>query len=171
MSELKTHAINRRHFLFGLLTFASGSAITTLADFFGNRTIPSPTLTKPAATEIAQPATPSPRAFMDRAMEMRSRAVESGDQAFGAIIVKDNRIVGWGPSRVIVNRDPTAHAEVEAIRDACQRLGTRDLSGCEMYGTSKACAMCETAAYWANIARLYYGDSITNAGAPRYASC
>jgi tRNA(Arg) A34 adenosine deaminase TadA len=73
-------------------------------------------------------------------------------------VVKDGKIVGEAPSRVLTNQDPTAHAEMEAIRDAARKLGTRDLSGCELYGSSPACRMCEAAAYWANIARLHPGD-------------
>ena len=108
---------------------------------------------------------------MERAQEMRRLAIASGDQSFGAVIVKDNRIVGLGPSRVVVNGDPTAHAEMEAVRDACRRLGTRDLSGCEIYATSRPCRMCETACYWANVSRIYYGDGIADGGAPKYCNC
>ena len=111
------------------------------------------------------------KAFMARAVEMRRIAVEAGDQPYGAIVVKGKKIVGEGPSRVITNKDPTAHAEVEAIRDAAGRLGTHDLSGCVMYGTSRACRMCETAAYWANISRLVYGTGIVDGGIPTYSSC
>ena len=123
------------------------------------------------ATAIAQPATPTAAAFMALALEQRRLAVSSGDQAFGAIVVKDGRIVGLGPSRVIVNGDPTAHAEIEAIRDACRRLGTRDLSGCELYATSRPCAMCGAAGAWANIARVYHGESIVDGGPPRLSTC
>jgi tRNA(Arg) A34 adenosine deaminase TadA len=104
---------------------------------------------------------------MRRAFDMRRISVERGDQAYGAVIVKDGRIVGEGISAVITTNDPTAHAEMQGIRDAARRLGTRDLSGCEMYGTSRACPMCEAGAYWARVARLYYGESITEAGAPK----
>ncbi|MGQ0569976.1 MAG: nucleoside deaminase [Armatimonadota bacterium] len=121
--------------------------------------------------EIPQPQTPSRDAFIARAFEMRRRAVDAGDQSYGAIIVKDSRIVGLGPSRVITNGDPTAHAEMEAIRDAARRLGSRDLSGCVMYSTSRPCRMCESAAYWANVTRLHHGPSGTDAGAPRYGGC
>jgi tRNA(Arg) A34 adenosine deaminase TadA len=114
---------------------------------------------------------PGPRAFMRRAEQMRDLAGVNGDQGFGAVIVKGNKIVGQAPSRVVTNKDPTAHAEVEAIRDAAQRLGTRDLSGCVMYGTFKACAMCETAAYWAQLDRLYYGSAINDGGKPKYGGC
>ena len=110
-------------------------------------------------------------AHMQRAFAMKERATASGDQAYGAVIVKNGRVVGEGPSRVVVNRDPTAHAEVEAIRDAARRLGTQSLRGCVLYATSRPCQMCETASYWANISQVYYGTSSTDAGAPRYSSC
>ena len=120
---------------------------------------------------IRQPATADAAQFMTRAVEMRQRALDSGDQAFGAVVVKDGRIVGQAPSRVVVNRDPTAHAEMEAIRDAARRLETNDLSGCVIYSTSRPCRMCETAGYWANLARSYSGEAITDNGQPRYSSC
>lgn len=104
---------------------------------------------------------------MERAFAMRRLATERGDQPYGAVIVKDRRIVGEGASAVVVDNDPTAHAEMQAIRDAARRLGSRDLSGCEMYGTSRACPMCEAGAYWARIARLHYGASIIDAGPPQ----
>lgn len=131
----------------------------------------------PAAAQAAtpkpidQPDDPGPRAFMRRAEQMRDLAGVAGDQGFGAVIVKGNKIVGQAPSRVVTNKDPTAHAEVEAIRDAARRLGARNLSGCVMYGTFKACAMCETAAYWAQIDRLYHGRAITDGGKPKYGGC
>jgi guanine deaminase len=104
---------------------------------------------------------------MERAFEMRRRAIERGDQPYGAIIVKEGRIVGEGMSAVVTDIDPTAHAEMQAIRDAARRLRTNDLTGCDMYGTSRACPMCEAGAYWAHIARMYHSASITDAGAPR----
>lgn len=76
-----------------------------------------------------------------------------------------------GPSRVVLSRDPTAHAEMEAIRDAAKRLGTRDLRGCELYSTLRPCKMCETAAYWAGVSRMYFGTEVTDAGVPKYPSC
>jgi len=117
--------------------------------------------------EIVQPATPTRAAFMERALEMRRLATERGDQPYGAVIVRGGKIVGEGVSAVITTPDPTAHAEMQAIRDAARRLRTRDLSGCEMYGTSRACPMCEAGAYWAGVARLWYGESIADGGAPR----
>jgi tRNA(Arg) A34 adenosine deaminase TadA len=118
---------------------------------------------------IVQRERPSREAFMRRAFDMRRISVERGDQAYGAVIVKDGRIVGEGISAGITANDPTAHAEMQGIRDAARRLGTRDLSGCDMYGTSRACPMCEAGAYWAGISRMYYGESIADAGAPRLA--
>ncbi len=118
-------------------------------------------------SKIVQPAKPDAKAFMARAFEMRRLAIERGDQPYGAVVVREARIVGEAASAVIVADDPTAHAEMEAIRDAARRLGTRDLSGCELYGTSRACPMCEAAAYWARIAKLRYGAAITDAGAPQ----
>jgi tRNA(Arg) A34 adenosine deaminase TadA len=119
------------------------------------------------ASPIAQPDRPTRDAFMRRAFDMRRISLERGDQAYGAVIVKDGRIVGEGISAVITASDPTAHAEMQAIRDAARRLRTRDLSGCELYGTSRACPMCEAGAYWAGVARMYYGEAIADAGAPR----
>ena len=116
---------------------------------------------------VAQPERPSREAFMRRAFDMRRISVERGDQAYGAVIVKDGRIVGEGISAVITSNDPTAHAEMQGIRDAARRLATRDLSGCELYGTARACPMCEAGAYWAGISRMFYGETIADAGAPR----
>lgn len=104
---------------------------------------------------------------MERAFEMRRRATERGDQPYGAVIVKGGVIVGEGVSAVVTGNDPTAHAEMQAIRDAARRLGTGNLSGCDMYGTSRACPMCEAGAYWARLATMYYGASIADAGAPK----
>lgn len=109
--------------------------------------------------------------FMKRAFEMKQIATGSGDQPYGAVVVKDGEVVGEGPSRVIVNQDPTAHAEMEAIRDAARTLGTRSLEGCTIYATSRPCRMCETAAYWANISYIYYGEALNDGGRPDYSSC
>ncbi len=118
-------------------------------------------------SEIVQPRLPGRAGLMERAFEMRRLALERGDQPYGAVIVQDGRVVGEGVSAVITANDPTAHAEMQAIRDAARRLGRRDLSDCDMYGTSRACPTCEAGAYWARIARLYYGEPITDAGKPQ----
>jgi tRNA(Arg) A34 adenosine deaminase TadA len=119
----------------------------------------------------APPATPTPAAFIERALWLRQRAIEAGDQPFGAVVVRDSRLVGESASRVIVDGDPTAHAELTAIRDAARRLGTRDLSGCILYSSPPPCPMCEAAAVWANIARLVHGAGLTDLGAPRLTRC
>ncbi|HRI18870.1 MAG TPA: nucleoside deaminase [Burkholderiaceae bacterium] len=119
-----------------------------------------------APEPIVQPAQPGPSAFAQRAFEMRNLAIARGDQPYGAVVVKDQRIVGQGVSAVVADNDPTAHAEMQAIRDAARRLGTRDLSGCELYGNSRACPMCEAAAYWARISKLRHGEAATDGGAP-----
>jgi tRNA(Arg) A34 adenosine deaminase TadA len=117
--------------------------------------------------EIAQPAEPGREAFMQRAAELRRRAIDRGDQPFGAVLVRAGRIVGEGVSAVLTTPDPTAHAEIQAIRDAARRLRTADLAGGELYGTSRACPMCQAAAYWARITRLWYGEALVDGGPPR----
>lgn len=116
--------------------------------------------------DIEQPSASSDRVFIKRAFEMRDEAVRQGDQGYGAVIVRDGVIVGQSPSYVIIHQDPTAHAEIEAIRDAAYRTGSRDLSGCTLYSSSHACPMCEAAAYWANIQRMVYGASVSDGGRP-----
>ena len=119
-----------------------------------------------SSDSIIQPAKPDDGAFITRSFEMRRLAIELGDQGYGAVVVRESSIVGQSPSHVIVNSDPTAHAEMEAIRDAAKRLGSRDLSGCTLYSSSRACPMCEAAAYWAGITRMVYGNAIADAGHP-----
>jgi guanine deaminase len=78
---------------------------------------------------------------------------------FGALVVKGNHIVGRGWNRVTSSNDPTAHAEVMAIRDACRRLKTFSLEGCELYASCEPCPMCLAAIYWARIQRVYFGNT------------
>ncbi len=75
---------------------------------------------------------------------------------FGAVIVKNNTIIGKGGNRVIEQHDPTAHAEIVAIRNACKKIESFDLSGCILYATCEPCPMCLAAIYWANIDTVYY---------------
>ncbi|MBL6958376.1 MAG: nucleoside deaminase [Rhodospirillales bacterium] len=123
------------------------------------------------SASIEQPKTPSARSFVGRAFDMKRLAEKTGDQSFGAVVVRDGRIVGQAPSRVVVNRDPTAHAEMEAIRDAARRQETRHLSGAVLYSSSHPCPMCEAAAYWAGIDRMVYGSAATDGGAPMLGRC
>ena len=109
----------------------------------------------------------STNAFIRRAFEMRDLATANGDQGYGALIVNGSGdIVGQAPSRVVTGTDPTAHAEMEAIRDAARRLGSRDLSGHTMYSSSRPCPMCEAGAYWAGISKMIFGRSGQDGGSP-----
>ncbi len=112
-------------------------------------------------------ADPPLREAMRRAETLRDDALRAGDQPFGAVVLRGEMIVGAAPSRVVTASDPTAHAEMEAIRDAARQLRTRDLSGCVLVSTSRPCRMCEAAAGWAGISRMVYGEALTDAGAPR----
>ena len=78
---------------------------------------------------------------------------------FGAVIIKNNEIVGKGNNQVVLKNDPTAHAEIVAIRDACKNLGTFDLTGCEIYTSCYPCPMCLSAIIWSNIKMVYYGNT------------
>ncbi|MDH3536258.1 MAG: nucleoside deaminase [Gammaproteobacteria bacterium] len=118
------------------------------------------------AESIAQPETRDDMSFVAVAFAMQRRALDSGDQGYGAIVVRNGVIVGQAPSRVVVRQDPTAHAEMEAIRDAARRLGSRDLGGCTLYSSSPACPMCEAAAYWSGIERMVYGKAARDGGSP-----
>ncbi len=123
--------------------------------------------TGPAAGDIDQPVDPGDAAFIRRAFEMRRLAIEQGDQAYGAVVVRAGRIVGQSWSRVILDRDPTGHAEMAAIRDAARRLDDRNLRRAILYSSSRPCPMCEAAAYWAGIEAMIHGEEATRAGPPR----
>lgn len=100
---------------------------------------------------------------MRKAIELSIENVKNGGGPFGAVIVKDGEIVATGVNRVTANHDPTAHAEVSAIRAACQKLGTFDLNGCEIYTSCEPCPMCLGAIYWAHLDKIYYGNNKTDA--------
>jgi guanine deaminase len=98
-------------------------------------------------------------AFMARAIRLSIENVQSGRGGpFGAVIVKDNRIVAEGTNQVTLTNDPTAHAEMLAIRQACQELGVFELKECELYTSCEPCPMCLGAIYWARLSRVYYGN-------------
>jgi guanine deaminase len=98
--------------------------------------------------------------FMKAAISEAEVAIQSGiGGPFGAVVVKDGVIIGRGHNEVIANHDPTAHAEMQAIREAAQKLGTHDLGGCTIYATSEPCPMCYSAIHWARIDKIYYGCS------------
>ena len=94
---------------------------------------------------------------------MSAESVQSGGGPFGAVIVRDGEIIARGENRVTVCNDPTAHAEVSAIREAAARMGTYDLSGCEIYSSCEPCPMCLGAIYWARLDRLYYAGTRADA--------
>ena len=102
-----------------------------------------------------------------RALALRDEAVRRGDQPYGAVVVKDGAIVGEGVSAVVTARDPDAHAERVALRDAQPRLGTAGLAGCLLFGSSRACVAVRSRAYRAGIARMYFGRDASDGGAPK----
>lgn len=102
---------------------------------------------------------------MRKAIELSIENVAAGGGPFGAVIARNGEIIATGVNRVTSNCDPTAHAEVSAIRAAAKALGTFDLSGCEIYTSCEPCPMCLGAIYWAHLDRLYYGNNKQDAAA------
>ena len=105
----------------------------------------------------------SENSFMRRAIELSEESVNRGGGPFGAVIVRDGKIIATGSNSVTILNDPTAHAEVSAIRAACAAEGTFDLSGCEIYSSSEPCPMCLSAIYWAGISRIYFANTRADA--------
>ena len=102
--------------------------------------------------------------FMRRAIELSLEQVKSGNGGpFGAVIVKDGRIIAEGANRVTSSCDPTAHAEIVAIRNACAALHDFSLAGCEIYTSCEPCPMCLAAIYWARLDRIHYGNGRADA--------
>jgi tRNA(Arg) A34 adenosine deaminase TadA len=101
--------------------------------------------------------------FMREAIALSVESVERGGGPFGAVIVRDGQIVARGSNSVTLLSDPTAHAEVSAIRAACSELGTFDLAGAEIYTSCEPCPMCLGAIYWAGIGKIYYGNTKSDA--------
>ena len=121
-----------------------------------------------AASRAPAQAAPVPDpAWYQAALAQKQRALGWGDQPYGAVLVLDGRIVGEGPSRVVLNADPEAHAEREALRDARRRLGRSTLPGSLLVSTSRPCAACERAAAAAQVVRMFHGPDLIDAGAPR----
>lgn len=99
--------------------------------------------------------------FMQRAIALSRQSLDvPGTQPFGAVIVRDGTIVGEGFNHAVARFDPTSHGEVEAIRDACRRLQTLDLSGCELYTSCEPCSVCVATMYGVGISRLYYAADL-----------
>lgn len=104
--------------------------------------------------------------FMRRAIELSEQNVKQASGGpFGAVIVKDGRIIAESANKVVEQNDPTAHAEVSAIRLACRELNTYDLRGCTIYTSCEPCPMCLGAIYWAHIDTIYYGNTKKDAAA------
>ena len=97
--------------------------------------------------------------FMREAIKLASDSVVNGGGPFGAVIVKDGQIIAGASNSVTIDTDPTAHAEVNAIRKACKQLGTFNLDGCIIYTSCEPCPMCLGAIYWAGIDRIFYGNN------------
>ena len=101
--------------------------------------------------------------FMQKAIELSIKNIHNNGGPFGCVIVKNNKIISEGVNGVTQSNDPTAHAEIVAIRNACKKLNTFDLSGCELYTSCEPCPMCLSAIYWSHIDLVYYGNSRENA--------
>jgi len=97
--------------------------------------------------------------FMKKAIELSIESVNKGGGPFGCVVVKDGIIVSEGSNKVTSTNDPTAHGEIVAIRNACKKLNTFSLTGCELYSTCEPCPMCLSAIYWARINKIYYANT------------
>jgi tRNA(Arg) A34 adenosine deaminase TadA len=147
---------NRRHLLSAL----------TLVPFAGLWRV-SPAAAQSSLPPLTQPAERTKASFLARARELRDQAVREGDQAYGAVVVRDGVIVGEGRNYVVLHSDPTAHSELLAVRDAARRLRTRDLSDCDVYSTAIPCPMCQGALYWGRVRRVYTEGGSEEGAAPR----
>ena len=101
--------------------------------------------------------------FMRKAIALSVENIKNGGGPFGAVVVKEGKIVATGVNRVTANTDPTAHAEVNAIRKAAKKLGTFDLAGCDIYTSCEPCPMCLGAVYWAHLDKMFYGNTKSDA--------
>jgi len=101
--------------------------------------------------------------FMLRAIEISIKSVNTGTGPFGAVIVKDKKIISEGNNLVTSTNDPTSHAEISAIRNACKKLNNFSLKGCDLYTTCEPCPMCLSAVYWARIDNIYYANTRNDA--------
>lgn len=97
--------------------------------------------------------------FMEMAAKLSSDNIDRGGGPFGAVIVRNGEVVATGVNTVTLTNDPTAHAEVNAIREACRRENTFSLKGCTVYSSCEPCPMCLSALYWAGVSRIFYGNT------------
>lgn len=103
--------------------------------------------------------TDTDRKFMRQAIDLSIENVRNGGGPFGAVIVRNGEVVATGVNNVVPHCDPTAHAEVTAIRKACQKVGDFKLDGCTIYTSCEPCPMCLSAIYWSGIERIFYGNT------------
>ena len=103
--------------------------------------------------------------FMQMAIDLSIENIDNGGGPFGAVIVRNGEVIATGANRVVPNIDPTAHAEVMAIRSACAKLGTFQLGDCTIYSSCEPCPMCLSALYWAGVKRICYGNTKDDAKA------
>jgi len=103
--------------------------------------------------------------FMEMASRLSLENIDKGGGPFGAVIVRDGEVIATGVNSVTLNNDPTAHAEVSAIRNACARLNTFSLKDCIVYSSCEPCPMCLAALYWAGVAKIFYGNTKEDAQA------
>ncbi len=123
---------------------------------------------------IRQPSQQEAEHYIERAVELADMSLERGDgTGYGAVVVKDGMVVGEGRNRTFLTNDPTAHSEIDAIRDACHRLDTHTLKDSEIYCSARPCQMCETACYWAQLKRIHFKATDSNIVSiePRYSRC
>ena len=97
--------------------------------------------------------------YMMRAIELSIESAKSKGGPFGCVIVKNNKIIAEGSNKVTMNNDPTAHGEIVAIREACKKLNTFNLSGCDLYSSCEPCPMCLSAIYWSRIENVFYANT------------
>jgi tRNA(Arg) A34 adenosine deaminase TadA len=97
--------------------------------------------------------------FMMRAIELSIESAKSKGGPFGSVIVNNNKVIAEGSNKVTMNNDPTAHGEIVAIRAACQKLNTFNLSGCDLYSSCEPCPMCLSAIYWSRIENIFYANT------------
>jgi tRNA(Arg) A34 adenosine deaminase TadA len=120
-----------------------------------------------AALLLTRPAHADARTFLAEAERMKQQAVAAGDQPYGAVLVFEGRILGYGPSRVVADRNPNAHAERVALWQAQERLGRKEIVGAISYSTSIPCSACQRELAAAKVARMIYGVDAIDGGAPR----
>jgi tRNA(Arg) A34 adenosine deaminase TadA len=103
--------------------------------------------------------TETDRTFMRKAIDLSIENVRNGGGPFGAVIVRNGEVVATGVNNIVPHCDPTAHAEISAIRKACQKVGDFKLDGCTIYTSCEPCPMCLSAIYWSGIERIFYGNT------------